>query len=492
MKSNDNRDGSNKSVTPGATSQSRLQNGRESGFRTPLEPISVSERKNQAATVGKKKKKRPTAMSYGIRRNGSKSSSNLSKDKVAAVAPAASADGLKPDENCAPEPTAKVPVDPPGAVLGALPWMHHVDHSGGQRQMTSSEGGGGRFYPGGDYPTYQHPVFTPVNSWGYQPTHRQHQVPNGANHRSQQQWAVPNFLAPLANFMANHPNHGYHDGGIFPMANVHVERGGAPEPPSDAEDSEDAEATMSGVMSDDESMATATSGGDDLSARSNDVEVEEVKTKFIPSTFAPPEYVARIRARQEAAARAASAVQTRSMTARKNKAATRSGSANGNGGGGSGGGGAAVLSKTTVAAAHQACSPNGARAGKGGGSKAATGVMADGAKSPAPQVITVLGKRVTMVDPDHKVFVIDLLSPELCGTCFFGSLVIHLVFVVSTIVSFGACCVLRRSNTDDGRQPHPRDTQVRIERRDVEDPIHLHQDGPSRRGGQGHGAKVHW
>lgn len=34
--------------------------------------------------------------------------------------------------------------------------------------------------------------------------------------------------------------------------------------------------------------------------------------------------------------------------------------------------------------------------------------------SPVPQVMTILGKRVTMIDPARKVFIIDLLSPETC------------------------------------------------------------------------------
>lgn len=32
-----------------------------------------------------------------------------------------------------------------------------------------------------------------------------------------------------------------------------------------------------------------------------------------------------------------------------------------------------------------------------------------------PKVLTVLGKRVTMIDPVRKVFVIDLLSSAQCG-----------------------------------------------------------------------------
>ena len=40
----------------------------------------------------------------------------------------ASAEGLEYVENGAFESTTKIPVDPPGTVLGALPWMPRVNH----------------------------------------------------------------------------------------------------------------------------------------------------------------------------------------------------------------------------------------------------------------------------------------------------------------------------------------------------------------------------
>lgn len=137
--------------------------------------------------------------------------------------------------------------------------------------------------------------------------------------------------------------------------------------------------------------------------------IKEVKTDFIPSTFAPPEYVEKIRARNEAAAKAAlvNVVQTRSMTAKKSRDrrdVLRSSSVVNS-----------SRSKTNVMTAHQACSPRTTLVrGKGAKVAAVDDTTLDCMDSPAPQVMTILGKRVTMIDPVRKVFVIDLLSPETC------------------------------------------------------------------------------
>jgi len=424
MKTNENHSVSSKSAISGGAktkngaqtlnaTQSRQTNGNENNVRIPLDPI--SENKNQATSsttvVGKKKKLRPTAASYNLRRNGSKSSSALSKDKpkiaATAVTAAAAADtGIKSDENGASKPTMKVPVDPPGAILGALPWMNH---SHGQHQHVSSADNGGHFYGGGGG---GHPVYAPANNnWGYQPSHQQ--VSNNVDQRSQQ-WTVPHFLAPFANFMASNPNIGYHNGNIVQMVhntsnvqpNSHVETGGAmpPPPSSEAED----------FMSDDESMASSEEGVDETPIRSADM--KEVDTKLIPSTFAPPEYIKRIRARNAAAIAANNVVQTRSMTAKKNRAERRDGTLRSYSA--SKGYNSLDQSKTNVTAAHQACSPRSdvSRGGKESDSVKVPDVeiMSDNVDSPTPQVMTVLGKRVTMIDPERKVFVIDLISPEKC------------------------------------------------------------------------------
>ena len=69
---------------------------------------------------------------------------------------------------------------------------------------------------------------------------------------------------------------------------------------------------------------------------------------------------------------------------------------------------------TTVA--HQACSPrtNVAQVNGGGSKVAAVDAANNGKTSQAAEVMTVLGKRVTMIDPVRKVFIIDLLSPSVC------------------------------------------------------------------------------
>ncbi|KAL7528417.1 hypothetical protein ACHAXR_004000 [Thalassiosira sp. AJA248-18] len=367
--------------------------------RTPLDPVAAKSNQVQPkdpsdSSMGKKKKLRPGP--YNLRRNGVKSSSAISKENVAANSTMAKAE-LEDTQ-----PKMKVPIDPPGAILGALPWMHH---SNGQ-QVAPSAGdaanNGCHFYGGGGH-QFQQPAFPPMgNHWGYQPSRQQ------VSQQLSQQW-MPPFLRHPFGFMANNGNH---DNTWTPSSravdqlaqivhnalpaqhNSHVESNvNATHPPSsEADDADDA-------MSTDESMASA-----------EDAEMpKEVETKFLPSTFAPPECVEEIRARMKAAAkvRAVEARQTRSMTAKKNRDrrdTLRSSASN-----------SSRSKSNTNAVAHQACSPDVARGGKCSGSKvAAISTVVDSMDSPAPQVMTVLGKRVTMIDPVRKVFVIDLLSPEAC------------------------------------------------------------------------------
>ena len=141
-------------------------------------------------------KKKLCQESHVFCRNSSNSSSASLKDKAAATT-----NGLKSN------PTMKVPINPSGVILGALPWMQH---SNGQHQLvpsaTGTAIGGGHFYGGGGHPTFQ-PVFLLKNNWGYQPSHHHQQVvSNNVDNRSQQ-WTVPPFLAPFANFMTNNGNH---------------------------------------------------------------------------------------------------------------------------------------------------------------------------------------------------------------------------------------------------------------------------------------------
>ena len=127
---------------------------------------------------------------------------------------------------------------------------------------------------------------------------------------------------------------------------------------------------------------------------------EEVVT--LPSTFAPQEYVDRIRAKAKVnAGQEVNVVQTRSMTAKSRGSTTK------------------VSPTVTTVAAHQASSPPSSSKNKGKNlltkkktSKTVGDDMND--MNSTPEVMTILGKRVTMIDPDRKVFVIDLLSPETC------------------------------------------------------------------------------
>ena len=204
--------------------------------------------------------------------------------------------------------------------------------------------------------------------------------------------------------------HMVHRSSSFIHPNSHVEtnanvREYSAAPPSSGAD-EDEDNEDDDVMSTDESMT------------SGDGQPKEVKTKFIPSTFAPPEVVEEIRARNEEAANRiiVKARQTRSMTAKKNHSSgtppspsafspsVASNSSN--------------SSKSNKAAAHQAASPPSsfAKFGKASNAKVAanTSDCLDDGSSDTVQVMTILGKKVTMIDPVRKVFVIDLLSPETC------------------------------------------------------------------------------
>ena len=129
--------------------------------------------------------------------------------------------------------------------------------------------------------------------------------------------------------------------------------------------------------------AYATMKEDDASIESNQSKTDDVPD--VLSTFAPQECIDKIRAKLNAK-QAQHVIQTRSMTV-KSRSTKKS-------------------SKQKVApiAAHQAKSPPSIK-GK---------VPTSTTDSTNVEVLTVLGKTVHMVDPDRKVFVIDLLSPETC------------------------------------------------------------------------------
>ena len=299
--------------------------------------------------------------------------------------------------------TMKVPVDPPGAIH---PMMHH--YSNGHQQ-----------HPQQHHANIYGPIYPSMNnSWAYNPNHshqqqhHNHQQPYPQQH---QQWTMPHFLAPLAAFMAGDGNHGRNNAPFGNM--VHNDSGGNnvqqyhnSYDTNMNHNSNNNDAAMysddEDDMSTEESMTSADGGGDTPAPTTNtSSDTKVVESKFVPSTFAPPEVVEKIRAKREAAAKAIQPRQTRSMAAKKNRdqrGATSSTSSSSS----------SSKSKTkssNVTAAFQACSPpsNIIHRGKiGNGSKVAALLTAASemeSSPPAPKVMTVLGKRVTMIDESRKI-----------------------------------------------------------------------------------------
>ncbi|KAL9186310.1 hypothetical protein ACHAXT_005548 [Thalassiosira profunda] len=405
--------------------QNRLVPGGDAGYQTrmPLDPVQQPPTASgEASSSSGRKKIRPISLR---RSHGKPASSPSAGSLAAAAARSLAADGYapQPNENEAPD---RVAVDPPGAILGALPWMHPANHGQQQQGMPSAEQTahyGGHFYGGGG-PAYQ-PVYPHGNGWGYQPPphqhpqpqpqqHAQHQMPGNADpHRSQHQWTMPPFLAPLAasvrhpfaTFMGNGAHHEAawaQNGGAGHQQMMHVVHGAGVDAAGQyaaANATSERDAAPPSNEADEDAMSTESmSGAQDIA---------EVEATFIPSTFAPPEYVERIRARQ-AAANAASmenAAPTPSKAAKKKgeRRSPRSASKS--------------KGNAKAAVAHQACSPiaNLPKGLKVGSAKvAAVDEAIERVDSPQPQVLTVCGKKVTMVDPVRKVFVVDLLSPKQC------------------------------------------------------------------------------
>jgi len=247
------------------------------------------------------------------------------------------------------------PIDPPGAIWNPMGNMYGMDAS-------SFQPGGGGF----SMPLWQPPP---------------HHEDSNSGSRS---WAVPPFLAPLAatvrhpfsHFVPNGQGHfsywqqqqQQHQGGNS------GEEFGMP--------LEEAETRTRSFTAADATMKEDDDASSIESKPSNKVDVPDVL-----STFAPQECIDKIRAKLNAGQEVQQhVIQTRSMTS-KSRSTKKS-------------------SKQKVApiAAHQAKSPPSIKG------KAPTATTDD----TAVEVMTVLGKTVHMVDPDRKVFVIDLLSPETC------------------------------------------------------------------------------
>lgn len=306
--------------------------------------------------------------------------------------------------------------DPPGAysggnaaLVGSHPWLP-PGASGG---VGHPYGGGGPQYP---------PVFPSMHQWGgyhaAPPGH--HREPSAAN--SDRTWNVPTFLRhPFAAFMA--ASHGGH-GCSPPWASSSGGNDGPgrgdhpflpPVPPA-ADDRDGREET------------SASSGEDEPMEENAPAREGKTKTAFIPSMFAPQEAVDKIRERNQrsAAARTAVAIdgaprsQPSGSRSKKTHLRVRPSKKKG----------AHQVSELLsyvrrgeelieillprapffrapqnhllTRLSCQAMSPPSRQA------------RASATDSEALRVITVCGKRVTMIDDARKVFVIDLLSSEEC------------------------------------------------------------------------------
>jgi hypothetical protein len=258
--------------------------------------------------------------------------------------------------------TNKVPVDPPGTVLGALPWM------------PPNDGFGNNMYQG-----HGHPSFNAVANWAFQPN-------VGHAHG----WTVPPFFGPLsaavrhpfANFMAHH---NVHQNGHFPLpfygncnpgANQHCA-------PMEAEETR----TFFNPISTQEAVAALK---DDTDAKMADSEPPAVD---LPSTFAPMEVVERIRSRRLIECCADLAMQKDATPPKtkplgiQSRVMTRS------------------ATKAMKKSAHQASSPVASRESSSAFNTTHGKIASNEDASPPPEIMTILGKKVTMVSDRWLTFV---------------------------------------------------------------------------------------
>jgi hypothetical protein len=255
--------------------------------------------------------------------------------------------------------TTKQPIDPPGALWSS----------------TEATNFG--------HPTFQHPGGFPM--WG--PSHH---PGDSSGNRSHWSMPLPPFLAPLAATVRHPFSHFVPNGqGYFPywqqqqQQHYHQRGDGGG---IDTQREADVETIISASTSTDITMKNEDASSD------QSIEVSVIQpTVTLPSTFAPQEYVDKIRAKANAG-REVNVIQTRSMTA-KSRSTT------------------SLKQKVSpIVAAHQASSPPSGSKGNGMDLSKSTAV----GNNPTPEVMTILGHRVHMIDAERKVFVIDLLSPETC------------------------------------------------------------------------------
>ena len=174
---------------------------------------------------------------------------------------------------------------------------------------------------------------------------------------------MPPFLAPLAATVRH------------PFTNFVAHHHGSYYQPSMNQYCEPMEEDAARIYSADEDVE------EDVDAKMEEPEIE------LPSTFAPDDVVEKIRSRRMLESLAKVDSPPKAVKPTQNRVLTRSAAK-------------ALRKKSSQAViAHQAASPQ-------------KGEPSD--DSNQPEVMTVLGKRVTMIDPVRKVFVIDLLSSEQC------------------------------------------------------------------------------
>mmetsp|Transcript_16502 Transcript_16502/g.34676 ORF Transcript_16502/g.34676 Transcript_16502/m.34676 type:complete len:720 (+) Transcript_16502:94-2253(+) len=288
----------------------------------------------------------------------------------------------------------RMPVDPPGAVLGALPWAYGHSEQSRVHQCR---------------PSFQPVPFPQMNpTWNYQGesgTERSHH------------WTVPNFLAPFA-ATVRHPfanfvsSYGSNDESEIVRSVRHVgnmnEDNGNMEGDVDEEMHSDSvdhfprptsmqlygDATAKSIDDHDVRRATVM-GVIDESSSCSEIVCRDAAVLSLPSTFAPPEYVEKITKRQHDA-------ENTQLCIVRNKSVIGSGAHN-------------MTSSTRHAkhcAAHQASSP---RLNSKHYIQVDSGSQVDEESTSKSYITTILGKRVTMIDAKRKIFVIDLLSPETCN-----------------------------------------------------------------------------
>mmetsp|Transcript_11689 Transcript_11689/g.21749 ORF Transcript_11689/g.21749 Transcript_11689/m.21749 type:complete len:598 (+) Transcript_11689:103-1896(+) len=267
---------------------------------------------------------------------------------------------------------SKITAAPPGAPRGTLPLTCGHSEQSSMHQC---------------HPTYQPVPFSHLNlTWSYQ---------GGMYPDRSRYWAMPDFLAPFATTVCptettTNELNGIDYCDVDEDMNSNSVDQIHPTPFASARSSSNKVAAAKSIA-DDIGRAVVTGMIDDNSSAQGRLKIS-CQDNSLPSTFAPPEYVEQITKRQNNAKKAKShSIGSKSVYECGEVSSMRS---------------SAKLSKNK--AAYQAASPvpisrNGRDV-----------EVASDVNEETMTVMTVLGKRVTIVDAERKIFVIDLLSPETC------------------------------------------------------------------------------